>query len=84
MLLAFLPPPITIDCYIVDFECRKSRLVIEVDGGQHNQPDHLQRDSMRDTKLQELGYLVLRFWNHDVDRNTEGVMQTIHAHLLNR
>jgi very-short-patch-repair endonuclease len=70
--------------YIVDFECRKARLVVEVDGGQHNRDDHTIRDQRRDARLGELGYLTLRFWNYEVDSGLDGVLQVIHARLLSR
>ena len=63
--------------YIVDFVCRASRLVIEIDGGQHFQPEYLQRDARRDAFLTRKGYRVLRFNNHDVMTNREGVLETI-------
>jgi very-short-patch-repair endonuclease len=63
--------------YIVDFECRKARLVVEVDGGQHNLDSGLRADAKRDANLQHDGYRVLRFWNHDVDRNLDGVVSKI-------
>ena len=70
-----------IDGYIVDFECRKARIVVELDGGQHNSDAHAVRDADRDAVLKALGYSVLRFWNHDIDRNIEGVLQVIQARL---
>jgi very-short-patch-repair endonuclease len=63
--------------YIVDFVCLKHRLVIEVDGGQHNFDRHHARDMARDSELSEQGFRVLRFWNSDVDRNLAGVLQRI-------
>ena len=73
-----------INGYIVDFECRKTRLVVELDGGQHNLDKHQRLDELRAAALQGQGYLILRFWNHDVDQNIDGVHQTIHAKLLER
>jgi very-short-patch-repair endonuclease len=66
--------------YIVDFECRRRRLVVEIDGGQHADKTSL-RDGVRDQQLQKSGYRVLRFWNHQVDRETEGVLKVILAAL---
>ena len=63
--------------YIVEFECRRSRLVVEVDGGQHSFGKDQAQDAARDQYLRDAGYHVLRFWNHQVDREMEGVMQTI-------
>jgi very-short-patch-repair endonuclease len=70
--------------YIVDFECRKARLIVELDGGQHNRVDEAARDKLRDVRLEELGYLTLRFWNHEIDSHVDGVLHVIHAILLDR
>jgi very-short-patch-repair endonuclease len=64
--------------YVCDFVCREKRLVIEVDGGQHSESA---ADVMRDRRLGEENYRVLRFWNHDVLGNTEGVLATIQSEL---
>ena len=63
--------------FIVDFECRRARLVVEIDGGQHAAEAHVARDFLRDERLKLAGYLVLRFWNHEVDRELEAVLDTI-------
>lgn len=63
--------------YIVDFECKRSKLVIELDGSQHGSGRHLDRDAARDRHLQGCGYRVLRFWNNQIDRELEGVMTMI-------
>jgi len=68
--------------YIVDFVCFSHRLVIELDGGQHAQPRERLSDQQRDAWLREQGFKVLRFWNDDVLRNIEGVVETIHHELL--
>jgi len=60
--------------YIVDFVCLEHCLVIELDGSQHLQNE---RDQQRDHLLQEYGYRVLRFWNHDVLTNTDAVLEAI-------
>jgi len=67
--------------YIVDFVCLKHRLVVEIDGGQHNMAIAAFRDARRDAMLGKSGFRVLRFWNTDVDRNLTGVLQTIDAAL---
>src|SRR5262249_3389630 len=64
--------------YVVDFECRRARVVVEIDGNQHGFDEHRIRDERRDLALTALGYRVLRFTNQDVDRNIEGVLHTIH------
>ena len=65
--------------YICDFVCREKLLVIEVDGGQHNESA---ADAIRDRRLAEDGYRVLRFWNNDVLGNVDGVLTTISVELL--
>lgn len=65
--------------YIVDFICLQQRLVIEIDGGQHN--DQQTYDDMRTTWLEAQGYRVLRFWNNDVLDYTEAVVEIIAAAL---
>ena len=60
--------------HVADFACVVARLVVEVDGGQHAGSA---RDSARDAHLARQGWRVLRFWNHDVLENTEGVAQRI-------
>ena len=64
--------------YICDFACREKRLVVEVDGGQHNESA---ADAVRDRRLSEESYRVLRFWNNDVLGNLEGVLTTIQSEL---
>ena len=63
--------------YVVDFAEKRLRLVIEVDGSQHAEPEARQRDEARDLFLAKNGYRVLRFWNHDIDTNMSGVIDTI-------
>lgn len=61
--------------YIVDFCAPRRKLIIEVDGGQHI--DQQGYDQERTAFLQSKGYKVLRFWNNDVLKNIDGVMQVI-------
>jgi very-short-patch-repair endonuclease len=63
--------------YIVDFECRRSRLIVEVDGHQHGFETNQQRDAVRDRILARAGYKVMRFSNDQIDREMEGVLETV-------
>src|SRR5271166_896822 len=54
------------DDFIVDFACLKYRLIIEIDGGQHNRDAHARRDAARDCHFASQGFNVLRFWNNDI------------------
>ena len=60
--------------YIVDFACVQGRLVIELDGGQHADSA---TDPARDRWLASQGWRILRFWNHDVLGNLDGVLSVI-------
>jgi very-short-patch-repair endonuclease len=63
--------------YIVDFVSFEKRLILEIDGGQHNEGGTNKRDEGRMTWLKERGYRVLRFWNNEVLTNTEGVLEMV-------
>ena len=65
--------------YIADFACPSEKLLIELDGGQH--AEQTASDARRDKFLQEKGYRVLRFWNHEVFENCFGVLERIYAAL---
>jgi very-short-patch-repair endonuclease len=65
--------------YIVDFVSYATKLVVELDGGQHFDPAHELRDARRDKYLHSKGFHVLRFSNHDVMTNFEGVWTVIAA-----
>ena len=60
--------------YIVDFYCPAQKLIIEVDGGQHNDN---QADHKRSEFLEAKGNKILRFWNNEVLDNIEGVLEKI-------
>jgi very-short-patch-repair endonuclease len=64
--------------YIRDFVCREKFLIVEVDGGQHCESVG---DALRDRRLTDEGFRVLRFWNNDVLGNVEGVLMTIQSAL---
>lgn len=64
-----------VGCYITDFCCVKCKLIIELDGGQHAL--ETDADNRRSHFLSQHGYHVLRFWNHEVLTNLEGVLQRI-------
>jgi len=63
--------------YFGDFCCIKSRLVVEVDGGQHADEDEVANDRRRTAYLRSQGFRVLRFWNHDVLQRSDWVVERI-------
>ena len=60
--------------YIADFACVEAKLVVELDGGQHQDSAH---DLRRDAELVRQGFRVLRFWNNQVLQETEAVLEEI-------
>lgn len=60
--------------YVADFLCARRMLIVEVDGGQHAEA---QSDRVRTIWLEARGFRVLRFWNNDVLKNPDGVVETI-------
>ena len=60
--------------YIVDFICKEAKIIIEIDGGQHNEPENIEYDKTRTEYLNTLGYKVIRFWNNEIYENIEGVV----------
>jgi very-short-patch-repair endonuclease len=63
--------------FVVDFVCFSHKLVIELDGGQHNTQSAKAYDQGRSDWLQTQGFRVLRFWNHDVMEDTDAVADVI-------
>ena len=70
-----------IDNYIVDFACLSHRIIIEVDGCQHDTMIGQTKDASRDAHLGWRGFTILRFGNGDVSDNIEGVMAEVLAVL---
>ena len=70
--------------YIVDFYCFKAKLIVELDGSQHCDPETLDYDNKRTAFLQEKGFLVLRYSNLDVMRNFSGVCENIGRAVCDR
>jgi len=65
--------------YIVDFVCLAEKMVVEVDGGQHD--ENRDYDERRSHWLEQQGYQVLRFWNHEVLQHLDAVVRAIAAAL---
>jgi very-short-patch-repair endonuclease len=52
--------------FIVDFISFETKLIIEVDGGQHNEMSNIRNDEQRTQFLENSGYKVIRFWNNGI------------------
>ena len=66
--------------YIVDFVCQDKKLIIELDGGQHNFSENIAKDIERTSELEKLGYKVIRFWNNELT-NIEDVYLELEKYL---
>ncbi|MGE0420924.1 MAG: endonuclease domain-containing protein [Reyranellaceae bacterium] len=67
------------DRYILDFVCFDARLVVEIDGGQHD--ERTEYDARRSAHLKQNGFRVLPFWNNEVLQNLDGVLTMIDLNL---
>ena len=70
--------------FIVDFYCASAKLVIEVDGSQHYEPQGMAYDIERSAFLSALGLGVLRFSNREIDREFRGVCEQIDMTIQKR
>ena len=70
-----------IDNYIADFYCPKSKLVIEVDGGQHYSAEGREKDKKRDDYMASVGIAVLRFSDREVLVQLDVVIEKIWSRL---
>ena len=67
--------------YIVDFFCPAKRLIIELDGGHHNEDEVAVRDLERQRWLESEGYRVIRFWNSEITADLTAVLERIYVEL---
>ena len=74
----------TIGVYIVDFYCYRAKLIVELDGSQHCEPDAVLYDQQRTAFLQQQGFCVLRISNLDVMKRFSAVCDTIDFAVRNR
>ena len=65
---------------IVDFACLTARVIVELDGSQHGE----EQDATRTSFLEALGFKVVRFWDNDVLRDTDAVLEAILGTIENR
>ncbi len=68
--------------YVADFVCESKNLIIEIDGGQHNELQNIESDKNRTEYFKQKRYQVLRFWNNEIDNNVNGVCETIYHYVI--
>jgi very-short-patch-repair endonuclease len=66
--------------YIVDFVCLESRLIFELDGGQH--AENAEADRIRTQWLEGQGFRVCRVWNHQVFQEWDTIVQELERLLV--
>lgn len=69
--------------YIVDFLFRKSKVIVEIDGGYHFTDEQQHNDAIRTDWLEHMGYTILRFTNEQVLCDSENVIKIIQTTLSN-
>jgi len=67
--------------YVVDFVSLGRKLILEIDGAQHNKEEVRKRDNKRTARLRRDGYRILRFWDNEVLLNIDGVLENIRQAL---
>jgi very-short-patch-repair endonuclease len=70
-----------IGLYIVDFFCPAKHLIIELDGGHHNDDETARRDRERQQWLEREGYRVIRFWNSEITGDLTAVLERIYVEI---
>lgn len=67
--------------FIVDFYCHEKRLVVEVDGSIHDEPEVKVRDANREVELQNLGLTIARFTNEEIENDITKVLERLRMKL---
>jgi very-short-patch-repair endonuclease len=67
--------------YIVDFFCPAAHLIVELDGGHHNDDETAKRDHERQLWLEREGYRIIRFWNSEIMDDLNAVLERIYSEL---
>jgi adenine-specific DNA-methyltransferase len=70
--------------FFADFCCLKARLVVEVDGGQHADETQAAYDRRRTAYLRSRGFTVMRFWNEEILKESDRVLEQIYEALANK
>lgn len=73
-----------IGSYIVDFYCAAAKLVIEIDGSQHYEPQGMKYDAQRSEFLSSLGLTILRYSNREIDTEFNSVCEQIDITVQSR
>lgn len=72
-----------IDKFVVDFLCNEYKLIVDVDGGIHNEESVKERDIKRENILRELGWGIIRFSNEEIHYNISSVLEKLASFIKN-
>jgi len=67
--------------FIVDFYCHEKRLVVEVDGNIHDKPEVKEYDANREAELKNLGLIIARFTNEEIENDIMNVLERLRMKL---
>jgi very-short-patch-repair endonuclease len=67
--------------YVADFACHDPKLIVELDGGQHSEPEQKEYDEIRTSWLESQSFEIMRFWNFQVNQETEAVVDAIYQRI---
>jgi leucyl-tRNA synthetase len=70
--------------YIPDFVCLEKKLIIEIDGGYHNETEQIKFDTARESWLAEQGFTMIRFTNYEVNNSLNTILKNIEQALSNK
>ena len=68
--------------YIVDFYCHEIKLIVEIDGAYHNNPNQIELDEFRAETLEQMGLTLIRFSNEDVINRPDKVLKSLKSTIL--
>jgi very-short-patch-repair endonuclease len=63
--------------YVADFACHDPKLIVDLDGGQHSEAERKAYDERRTEWLRAQSFEIMRFWNFQVNQETEAVVEAI-------
>ena len=67
-----------VGAFVADFYCSDAKMVVEIDGWGHSDPEQIAHDTRRDQYMDKLGYRVVRYWAGDVMKDPDGIAQSIY------
>ena len=73
-----------VDIYIADFMCKEINLIIEIDGLTHSFKEVNDNDKIRENRLKELGFTIIRFEDYEVRNEIDNVLRVLEKFLIKK